>query len=492
MTCPINTKPPTAIDFDSYLIVPTPTNTGNINYNPPLNLEKEDTFEIDKIYNQNWALPTDPIFADSNWNSWKDDPLPKLNNLSYAAKSVAVMGNYYVEWFYGSQPQNVVDNFATNPPIDMYQAAKTEGLSLNNQVVVGTKLASDIPDTVFYFLFKGYLCRFVYFIESAVVANAPKILNLVMVPVKDESFYKILQAKPYNAYDQNQPLTSNNTFLAQFSKSSGYEKVISSDTWDAQPYQSSSLVFHVHSGDTQTQATMTPSVKYGTFPLQSLDFKVSGSVITTKYENYNLVYRMTLRYWVTGNPTTPTLADGNLYTISQPTDNCSARKVVPISGTQSSTPGIHGIQFKTQSLLMNELQKTSRDNKVIPDNILQNLPNNINIYADLQPTLVGTSQQALISYVVNDNNEIKGKTINELLDSQGTTRISYDEGTTWSSWQAVSDRFAYINANEYVGTAPQPRFPGNLTNMISVSNKSAICNGCKTNTWIEISIPIII
>lgn len=547
MSCTINRQPPSAIQFSNFLIVPTSNNTGETTYNPPVSLEKGDTFIVDNFYTQTWCsyeeqqIPAG-LLADAKWNSWTSDPVKKIDDLTRISKNaVKVMGSYYIEYAYVNQPQTPLAvamgeyavGDATGTPQNIYSVLKDNGGSgrdANSFTVVGSKNGSEVPDEMFYFQLRAYMCRFVFLANTIDPAMAQIKYALCFVPLEGEYFFKSIESTPHSLTASGQDLTSADTFNTQYGSGS-LAKNISDVEWGATNPQTSVLLMRVTSSinewnNTQSAATQIPfeqltttltldpdsEDKYSLCPIISPQAQLSARLVSADYQNYDVVYRMSVRGWINlvAGETIPALSNIFVYQIEPEasTDGtgsvlftnacpCNSVKLTPISGTASSTPGTVGIQFQDDSSTFFWLLTKDRSGATIPTDVLNSLPTTLHGYGDFQPSFPFSTAAPRydLSYVFPTEDKIRNEKIKDLL-LLGHMRISYNEGKTWSTWTNISERNAYINPANYLGDPVQPKYPGSSNIMSVVSKESIACDGSSTldsekNTYIEVTFSLV-
>jgi hypothetical protein len=244
-----------------------------------------------------------------------------------------------------------------------------------------------------------------------------------------------------------------------------------------------------------TVAVLETDTAYSLLPIVSPQFQLSGQLTSASYKNYDIVYRMVLRGWITfaSGVTIPSLSNINVMQIgpnlttegtgvvpSEYFDGtaCSSSTITPVSGTVSSAAGAYGITFQPVSQVDTWLKSTDKHGTEIPVNVASGLPRSIIGYGDYQANYpyISATPKYDFSVVFNTSDTIRGTEISELLES-GYTRISYDEGASWSTWTTMSERNAYIDPSLYLGTGTQPKYPGQAYTFNGVTTPMAQCNG---------------
>lgn len=554
--CSIIRSAPCAPTFSNFLITPSVNNTGVITFNPPLKLEAGTTYNIHNFYNQGWCSRPDQIagpslLEDTKWNSWTEDPVSKITDQTRKTKNGAIVaGDYYVEYAYGNKVQDPLIapsgeysiGDAEAEPQDLFTILKDNagtGRDSNSQTVAGFKHASQVPEEIFYFKFKMYMCRFKFFANTTDPAIAETCYNLLFVPISTGTstsgstlnyFYKLISSIPTKPTDEGQDLTNADTYQSQFGSGSK-TKAISDTTWDAQNPASDTVMIRMTSSINKydqtefsssagtseemltSSCTLSTDKTHALLPLVSPQFKLGGQLVMANLKNYDVVYRIGVRGWIVSvaGVTTPALSQISVYNVGPdcPTggmgsvpnskfeNTCALEKLTPVSGTTSSATGQPGVTLQAVSAINFWLRSTDRSGNEIPHEVLQSLPSNLTGYGDYQVNYpyIPTSSKYDLSFVFDDNNKILGSVINDLL-LIGQSRISFDEGATFSSWLPITERNAYLDPVNFLGSGVQPKFPGNNYTFNSVLNQVPQCNGSATNasnfnSMIEISFPIV-
>lgn len=543
-SCCILRAPPSGPVFE---IMPPQESNGTI-LNPPGVLGE--TFHAPSFYQNNWGASGSAIMDDSNWNSWIGDPIDKITDQQRITKNTPgkTTGTYYIEYYFANIDQKPIltkagDYFpgdAAGDPLNIYDAWKQLSIDPNSSSVSGFKYGS-VVSSVTYFQFKTYMCRFVYLIGTTDPTIAKKNYALTFLPVEGTNFYKSIQMPNYSLTRTGQNLTNLSTFNS-FYAPPGLDQSINEDTWNATPPSTTGLIINMISSDS-FQETGTVNIKhahtfvldpvkrsdnkpsYGLVPIMSPQLNLEAWITTMQALNVNLVYRGSVRGWMTllSGQLIPALSNTYVYEVnpkaspagngsafndvlgncsaSTTEKNCTFTRLTPISGTSSSAPNSNVISYSSISELDFWLLPTDEKGDTVDPAILQLFPRTIGGYVDFQPNVPYVVQNPKydFQYVFPDSENVKllGQSLKDLLLSGGKSRFSMNEGQTWSNWASINDISPYINPAMYVGTGQPNKEPGSSIILNAVKQDTFECpdwNGTGktsyTNDFIEISIPL--
>jgi len=543
-SCCLLRVPPQGPTFN---ISPCVSENNTTVFNPPLKLGE--TFHIPQFYTNNWGEPGAAILADANWNSWTGDSVDSITDQTRTTKNgLLVAGRYYVEYFYANQAQvplvaasgvySIGD--ATGDPQNIFNLWPDDGgvgQESNIFTVSGFKYGSIVP-SVSYFLFKAYLCRFVYLIESADPALAQIKYSLVFLPIQDKYYYKSILTDNYSLTRSGQNFSSIDIFNS-FYAPAGVNQAISTTTWDGISPATTSMIINLVSkinsfngydypaqpleGNAMHAHTimLNTANTYTIVPIVSPQMNLEAWITTTQALDVTVVYRASLRGWMTllANQTFPSLSNTFVYEVNprysasgsgsafegdccgtnscspncctstttiQPTDAssttinstcCAFTRLISISGSSSSTPGTNVITYNDVSQLDFWLLPTDNEGNRIDSAIVSSLPKTIDGFADFAPAhpYSTTAPKYNFLYVVPSSGvTLFDQQLSTLL-LNSKTRFSQNEGATWSSWTSINDISPYINSSLYVGTGTPEKQPGSTIILDAVTENTLIC-----------------
>ena len=555
--CCVFNEPPNGPTFSNFLIAPTTNNTGDTNYNPQPIVESGTTITVPSLYTQTWCNFPDQddqsgLLKNDNWNSWNKDPIKLITGVNRTSKNGTIInGTYLVEWFYGTLPQDpltvasggyaIGDAQAT--PQNIFTVTKDNGgtgQDANEYTVQGFSSTSTSPDQSYYLRFIAYMVRFKYLAGTSDINSAQVKYGLCFFPIDPTTkfFYKMIEGPSSSLNMSDISLASADAFNEAFGQG-GISKNVTETEWTASNPRTSALSIKLVSKVEYYDRIATSAVvgtpdltgvntftlnpydwpddvtveqPYGLTSIVSPQAQLSAYVTVASFKSYDIVFRTSVATWVTSTSATPPLSDINVQAMepkfspdgtgSVVTDpsvgftDCQPLRAIAISGTVASTPGVVGIDYQPESSLYFWLLPNAKDGTILPTDVLNGLPRTLLSYADYQTNFPysPTAPRFDLSYVVPTTDSINSVPIESLL-LNGTQRITYDNGKTWSGWTSLGSRGPYLNSANYVGTPPEPKVPGGSQVLTTITPLSATCDGSgattNLNTWIEMSITVL-
>lgn len=469
------------------------------------------------------------LLGDDHWNSWNEDPVEQItasvSGMTWATLNTAVAVNtYYVEYWYADKTQTLL----AAPDANGYQIGdcESEPQDIFDQIemingtffdapfsVKGFKVGTPIPSVSYFYKFKAYLGRVTYVMKDATGNRRVKyFLNFVPLSTTEKGFAKILaktEKTPFIDLDNSTLLTYDSNY-----NQACLEPEILTSEWAQTDNVTDSLRIvlkskHViHNAETQftnlphgatieasQTLTLDPNIwedtdnPYYTFGIASPQATLECWVSHLSYGKIQIVYRAMVRGWVvrTTDGTVASNSDLYIYQLAPPATSGGSYtfvKLLGISSTTSSSPGVAGITYQAANGLNFYRQVITKDGKDVPPTVLANIPEYITLQTDTTSDLIGSlivpnsqfHMKVKPFYVDTASTKVYGKLLTTLIQN-GTFRWSPDEGKSWGAWQTVGQTTPYIDSNDYLGTGALSLYPGFQSSIGEVSSNTFLQPG---------------
>ena len=469
------------------------------------------------------------ILGDNKWNSWTEDPVEHITATTTGQtwatlNTVAAVNTYYVEYWYADKTQTLlgapdangyqIGDCSSEPQNIFEQIELVNGTTYDPPFTVkGFKVGTPIPSVSYFYQFKAYLGRVTYIMQDLVTNVRVKyFINFVPLSSTEKGFAKILAKTEKTPFIDlaNADLA---TFDGNFNQACLEPEILMSEWTQTDTITDSLRIVlkskHViHNAQTQftnlpvgatiefSQAlTLDPNIwedtdsPYYTFGIASPQATLECWVSHLSYGKIQIVYRAMLRGWVVraSDGTVASNSDVYIYQLAPPTTvggSYTFTKLLGISSTTSSSPGVAGITYQAANGLNFYRQVITKDGKDVPPTVLANIPEYLTLETDTTSDLVGSlvvpdtqfHLKVKPFYVDTASTKVYGKLLTSLLQ-QGTFRWSPNEGKTWGAWQTIGQTTPYIDPNDYLGTGALSLYPGYQTTIGEVSSNTFLQPG---------------